>query len=173
MAYTSHAIARLLRQLDSSSGLGTEEPISTRLLQLCLDELPTLSRRLTGLSEIEAWRRGGRGEGDLVGVNDGERLVHLEIKSRTAQINSTKGPCMRPDCPGPQSQLAHMLEDDVPVVVVAPPASRSERQLEGESETTLVALKHATWSDVAGMIEAEPEMALRDPLAVMLGVAAP
>lgn len=176
MGQSVHAIASLMRRLDSPEVPGTEEPISTRLLQVCLQQRPSLGRGLIDgvdgqrVGLIDTWRRGGQGEGDLVGMHQGGPAVHVEIKSHRAQINFTSGACRRPDCPGARSQLAHMLEDGCPVVVISPPGSTSERQMRNEDETTKTAVVHRTWSDVAELIEAEPDSTVTDLLAVLLGV---
>lgn len=192
-SYVSHGIADRLARLDGEDLLPSSEVTATALIHSCLLEVPDLAGALFGV-EVEdtyrylpdhikrareqSWppqwegrRRDHHGHGDLIAVSRGLVVGHLEIKGRWSLINRSSTCCGRPNCQGPErTQLHHMCEDGVPVLVLGSPHARAHRILtDAQYDDVRDLLIHMCWSDLAELIRTLPPVRM-DPVSELLGL---
>lgn len=166
---SAHDLAGALERLDHP-GRHSEEAIRTALLRGCLEDISGLSQALLGVT-VDGWRSGGRFQGDLVGMQAGRLIVHLEIKGPDTQPNWS-GACNRANCAGPNVQFEHMLEDGVLVTLLTSPGARSLRELRRRNPVLLERLRVMHWEEVAAAIRSLPpaDVDLIKAIRSMLGV---
>ncbi|MEH0110630.1 hypothetical protein V6N00_13040 [Tersicoccus sp. MR15.9] len=148
--YTATHIADDLAMLDLEGQHGPVEAVITAIVESCIIQLDGLAVTFTGIA-AEQWRFNRSHDGDVVGLTDGRPAVHLEVKSRTAQTNMTKGACRRTGCPGAQTQFHHMAEDGCPVLLLTTPYGHCRGWLEASTDSSVLPTMK-TWSDFAAAL---------------------
>lgn len=167
LSLDSYKVADLLSEYDlNANNLAPEVSLSYMLIYLFV-EVPGFFQKLTGVNQsaiedIELFR-GKQYNGDVVAQIDtdvsdfgsrGDVVVHIELKSAGAALNETKKHCRREGCWVGKSQIAHMLEDRCPVIIISPPRATiiSDKNSGKYPELNEPLVIFKTWSEVSKIL---------------------
>lgn len=162
----SYKVADLLSEYDlDANNLAPEVSLSYMLMYLFV-QVPDFFQKLTGVNQsaiddIELFR-GRQNKGDVVAQIDadasnfgsyGDVVAHIELKSAGAALNWSN-PCYREGCRVRKSQIAHMLEDGCPIIIISPPRSKivSEKNSGKTPELNDSLVVFKTWSEVSKIL---------------------
>jgi hypothetical protein len=148
-------VPAVLRALDAQP-TGKVEAWAAALIHNCIAYVPGVSEAVIRLfprepMEVE-WRRGGRGQGDIVARISGQSdvLGHVEVKGAHTKVSW--GTKCAANCGDFASQFTHMAHGGAPIVVIAPTSAvllreRNWRDLENLPDTASV-VSYARFAEI-------------------------
>jgi len=143
-------ISGIFRGIDVAPAGSSPEALVDNLVRSSLLHVPGLSVAMN-LPPSDHFRRGGRGEGDVVGVdNTGQTESFVEVKSSLARVSW--GAVCPARCGAKISQFAHMAHVGVPIVVVTTTTRRASHEAAWRDEGLVSSARVLTFDDVADLI---------------------